>query len=154
MLLRYAGGKIGVEQMTKNIVEFRGEQCRVEFAEYDNGRIAIRLVIDGAGEPIATASSNLVDEEWKVKNSRRVGLIKRNTVGALSSEEKDELNDLQAQLERHLARWDDRLLREIASLEDSVKRERGDIVRGQMAVILFAGIGYFVRVVGVLLEES
>lgn len=49
--------------MSKKIVEFRGEKCRVEFAEYDNGRIAIRLVIDETGEPMATASSNLVDEE-------------------------------------------------------------------------------------------
>ena len=49
--------------MTKKIVEFRGEQCRVEFAKYGNGRIAIRLLIDETGEPMATASSNLVGEE-------------------------------------------------------------------------------------------
>lgn len=50
--------------MTKRIVEFRGEQCRVLFRKYDsNDRIAIQLTIDGTGEPMATATSNLAEEE-------------------------------------------------------------------------------------------
>lgn len=51
--------------MTKKIVEFRGETCRVEFAKYSNGRIAIRLVIDETGEPMCTASMNLIEQECK-----------------------------------------------------------------------------------------
>lgn len=60
---RYVGGKAEGEQMTKRIVEFRGEPCRVEFAKYGNGRIAIQLKICGTGEPMATASMNLHEEE-------------------------------------------------------------------------------------------
>ena len=49
--------------MSGTIVEFCGEQCRVEKAVYGNGRLALRLVIDGTGEPMATATANLVDEK-------------------------------------------------------------------------------------------
>ena len=49
--------------MSQKTVVFRGEACRVEKAQYGNGRVALRLVMNETGEPMAVATTNLVDEE-------------------------------------------------------------------------------------------
>ena len=41
-----------------NTVRFRGENCKVQFGKYGNGRTAIMLVREN-GEPMAKASLNL-----------------------------------------------------------------------------------------------
>ena len=66
---RYAGGGIGVKQMSgktklQPVVKFRDWKCEVWRSEYiHNNRPALVLLEVGTGEPILTATSNLVDEE-------------------------------------------------------------------------------------------
>ncbi len=45
----------------KKTVMFLGEECSVHFAKYDNGRNAIKLTTVAEGEPMTTATVNLVE---------------------------------------------------------------------------------------------
>jgi hypothetical protein len=69
----------------------------------------------------------IVDSEtWKIQNSRRIKLIAKKTEGTLSELEDHELKILQETLESRLAEWDMRLIQEIASLEERIRRAKSE----------------------------
>lgn len=60
--VRYTDGRAGVEQMSEKTVQFKEYKCRVKMGLYENGRRAMQLVDAETGEPVLTATSNLVNE--------------------------------------------------------------------------------------------
>lgn len=44
-------------------VKFREWECDLNFSHYENGRVAIRLIDANDGEPVATATTNVPEED-------------------------------------------------------------------------------------------
>jgi hypothetical protein len=72
------------------------------------------------------AASHELRQRAKSAARRVVLLIRNSTQGSLTTEQYAELQALQAELEQHLSQWDDRLLKEVAELEKTVREGSDD----------------------------
>jgi predicted DNA-binding antitoxin AbrB/MazE fold protein len=92
--------------------------CAVEFEP----RIAAEPDVGHASPDDSSSSSSSSSENWLRLNARRLQLIQKRFTAGLSSDEAQELQELQDLAADHLEAWDSKLLANVDSMRAAVER--------------------------------
>jgi hypothetical protein len=71
---------------------------------------------------LSEAVTNGDDAEWRAYNQRRIALIRQQFAAGLSADKARELQQLQDLADRHVERFDERLLHDVKRLYSRAKR--------------------------------